>query len=175
MPAIKPVPYRTLAKILKSEGFTLHRQRGDHPFCRKPEVKRPLVIPMYCAVPVFVIENLLRTAGMARERYFSPLGKVLLTDRADLPTARKRAALTLSSSQDTRISPYRIRMAASRGSSAIGFHERVIRAERRNAHKPPTMSEYILSQPSSCPNNRDHPSRQQRYSLLAPSGPRHRQ
>ena len=30
MPAIKPVPYQTLAKIFESEGFTLHRKRGDH-------------------------------------------------------------------------------------------------------------------------------------------------
>ena len=73
MPAIEPVPYRTLAKIFESEGFTLHRQRGDHLIYSKPEVKRPLVIPMYSAVPVFIIKNLLRTAGMARERYFSLL------------------------------------------------------------------------------------------------------
>ena len=73
MPAIEPVPYRTLAKIFESEGFTLHHQRGDHPIDSKPEVKRPLVIPMYSAVPVFIVKNLLRTAGMARERYFSLL------------------------------------------------------------------------------------------------------
>ena len=73
MPAIKPVPYQTLAKIFQSEGFTLHRKRGDHLIYSKPQVKRPLVIPMYSAVPVFIIKNLLRTAGMTRERYFSLL------------------------------------------------------------------------------------------------------
>jgi hypothetical protein len=31
------------------------------------------VIPKYAAVPVFVIKNNLRTAGMSRERYFELL------------------------------------------------------------------------------------------------------
>jgi len=31
------------------------------------------VIPMYRAVPVFIIKNLLRTAGMNRDRYFELL------------------------------------------------------------------------------------------------------
>jgi hypothetical protein len=35
----------------------------------KAGIKRPLVIPMYHAVPVFIIKNLLRTAAMTRERY----------------------------------------------------------------------------------------------------------
>lgn len=39
----------------------------------KNGVSRPLVIPHYEAVPVFIIKNLLRTAGMSRERYFEIL------------------------------------------------------------------------------------------------------
>jgi hypothetical protein len=35
----------------------------------KPVVLRPIVIPRYAAVPVFIIRNNLRTAGMTRERY----------------------------------------------------------------------------------------------------------
>ena len=34
---------------------------------------RPLVIPKYAAVPVFIIKNNLRAAGMSRERYFELL------------------------------------------------------------------------------------------------------
>ena len=71
MPAIKPVPYQTLAKIFESEGFTLHRQRGDHPIYSKPEVKRPLVIPMYSAVPVFIIKPACLT-GFRREESETP-------------------------------------------------------------------------------------------------------
>jgi predicted RNA binding protein YcfA (HicA-like mRNA interferase family) len=76
MPAIKPVPYQRLARIFEQDGFTFDRQRGDNLIYTKPEIKRPLVIPMYNAVPMFIIKNLLRTAGMARERYLSLLRQV---------------------------------------------------------------------------------------------------
>ena len=36
--------------------------------------KATLVIPKYAAIPVFIIKNNLRTAGMTRERYFELLG-----------------------------------------------------------------------------------------------------
>jgi len=36
-------------------------------------VLRPVVIPKYSSVPVFIIKNNLRTAGISRERYFELL------------------------------------------------------------------------------------------------------
>jgi hypothetical protein len=39
-------------------------------FTPKLGVKWPLVISIYPEVPVFIIKNLLRAAGMSRERYF---------------------------------------------------------------------------------------------------------
>ena len=36
---------------------------------------RPVVVPKYNAVPVFIIKNCLRTAGISRERYFQLLGQ----------------------------------------------------------------------------------------------------
>ena len=39
----------------------------------KPGSPRPVVIPKYRAVPIFVIKNNLRTAGISRERYFQLL------------------------------------------------------------------------------------------------------
>jgi hypothetical protein len=41
----------------------------------KRGVMRPVVIPKYAAVPVFIIKNNLRTAGITRDRYFEPLSK----------------------------------------------------------------------------------------------------
>ena len=76
MPAIKPVGSQTLAKLFEQDGFTLNRRRGDDLIYTKPEIKRPLVIPTYNAVPLFIIKNRLRTAGMTRERYFSLLEKL---------------------------------------------------------------------------------------------------
>ena len=74
MPQIVPVPYQTLIKVFEKEGFTFARQSGDHLIYTKPGVKRPLVIPAYKAVPVFIIKNLIRTSGMSREQYFELLG-----------------------------------------------------------------------------------------------------
>jgi predicted RNA binding protein YcfA (HicA-like mRNA interferase family) len=73
MPALRSAHYRTLVKVFEQDGFAFNRQRGDHLIYTKPGVKRPLVIPTYQEVPVFIIKNLLRTAGMTRERYFDLL------------------------------------------------------------------------------------------------------
>jgi predicted RNA binding protein YcfA (HicA-like mRNA interferase family) len=70
VPQIVPVPYQTRIKVFQKDGFAFARMAGDHHICTKSGVKRPLVIPAYRAVPVFIIKNLLRTAGMSRERYF---------------------------------------------------------------------------------------------------------
>jgi len=47
MPPLRPLDYRTLAKVFEQDGFAFNRQRGDHLIYTKPGVKRPLVIPMY--------------------------------------------------------------------------------------------------------------------------------
>jgi predicted RNA binding protein YcfA (HicA-like mRNA interferase family) len=73
MPALRPVPYSTLVTVFELDGFVFDRQHGDHLIYIKPGVIRPLVIPAYHEVPVFIIKNLLRTAAMSRERYFELL------------------------------------------------------------------------------------------------------
>jgi predicted RNA binding protein YcfA (HicA-like mRNA interferase family) len=73
MPALRPVHYSTLIAVFEKEGFTFNRQRGDHLIYTKPGVARPLVIPVYSQVPVFIIKNLLRSAGISRERYLEVL------------------------------------------------------------------------------------------------------
>ena len=57
-------------------GFRCVRIEGDHFVYTKEGVPRPVVIPNWRAVPVFVIKNNLRTAGITREKYFSLLEKV---------------------------------------------------------------------------------------------------
>jgi len=76
MPALQPVPYQALVRVFEQDGFRLSRQAGDHLIYTKLGIKRPLVIPAYRSVPVFIIRNLLRTSGMTRERYFSLLGQI---------------------------------------------------------------------------------------------------
>lgn len=73
MAAIRPVHFQRLIHVFEQDGFRFDRQEGDHLIYVKAGVRRPLVIPMYRAVPVFVIKNLLRTSSMPRQRYFDLL------------------------------------------------------------------------------------------------------
>ena len=73
MPRITPVPYQRLCHAFELAGFTLVRQAGDHRVYTKPGIARPIIIPCYRAVPVFIIMNNLRTAGISRKEYFSLL------------------------------------------------------------------------------------------------------
>jgi predicted RNA binding protein YcfA (HicA-like mRNA interferase family) len=52
MPSLRPTDCQTLIKVFAQDGFTFNRQRGDHLIYTKPGIKRPLVIPVYKAVPV---------------------------------------------------------------------------------------------------------------------------
>ena len=75
MPKIRPIKYKKLAKVFEAYGFRFVRQRGDHLVYVKSGVKRPVIIPMYDDVPVFIILNNLRSAGLTREDYFRLLEK----------------------------------------------------------------------------------------------------
>ena len=75
MPKLSPVSYKELVKVFEAEGFRYIRTEGDHMVFTKPGVIRPVVIPKYAAVPVFIIKNNLRTGGISRDRYFELLGQ----------------------------------------------------------------------------------------------------
>lgn len=76
MPRLTPVSAHQLARLFEKDGWQYSRTKGDHLIYTKPGAIRPLVIPKYDEVPVFIIKNLLRTAGMSRERYFELLRTV---------------------------------------------------------------------------------------------------
>ena len=70
MPKFAPVDWRTLERIFLAAGFRFARQEGSHRSYLKPGVVRPVVIPTYTEVPVFIIRNNLKTAGISRDDYF---------------------------------------------------------------------------------------------------------
>jgi len=73
MPKLRPVSHKKLTKVFEAEGFRCVRIEGDHMIFTKPGVPRPIVIPRYASIPVFIIKNNLKTAGISRERYFELL------------------------------------------------------------------------------------------------------
>ncbi len=73
---IVPISASKLRKIFEKAGFKCVRIKGDHYVYTKQGVMRPVVIPDWPEVPVFIIKNNIRTAGISRERYFQLLEKV---------------------------------------------------------------------------------------------------
>jgi predicted RNA binding protein YcfA (HicA-like mRNA interferase family) len=75
MPALRPVSFSKLVRVFELDGWTHHRTSGDHLVLVKAGYKRPVVIPKWDEVPIFIIQNNLRTAGMSRERYVDLLAQ----------------------------------------------------------------------------------------------------
>jgi predicted RNA binding protein YcfA (HicA-like mRNA interferase family) len=65
-----------VVRILEHEGFALARERGDHMVFTKTGIERPVVVPRYDPLPVFIIKNVLRTARIYCELYLGLLEQV---------------------------------------------------------------------------------------------------
>jgi predicted RNA binding protein YcfA (HicA-like mRNA interferase family) len=76
MPKIVPIPANRLRKLFEKAGFKCVRSEGDHFVYTKQGISRPVVIPDWPEVPVFIIKNNLRTANMSRDEYFELLDKI---------------------------------------------------------------------------------------------------
>lgn len=76
MPRLTPIPAWKLKKIMEKAGFVCVRTEGDHFVYVINGIQRPVVIPDWNEVPVFLIKNNLRTAGISREEYFTLLDQV---------------------------------------------------------------------------------------------------
>ena len=66
---IKPTHYQVQVKIFEMAGCVYARTKGDHFIYQYPGAIRPVVIPKYKEVPVFVIKNNMRVIGMSRVEY----------------------------------------------------------------------------------------------------------
>ena len=76
MARITPIHWQKLLKIFQAEGCVVVGKTGDHLELKKEGAKRRIVIPKYKDIPVFIIENNLKTAGISRSRYFELLNKL---------------------------------------------------------------------------------------------------
>ena len=76
MPRFIPEHWLTVEAVFLAAGFRFVRQQGSHRSYVKPGVARPVVIPAYKEVPVFIIRTNLKTAGLSRDDYFALLATV---------------------------------------------------------------------------------------------------
>jgi predicted RNA binding protein YcfA (HicA-like mRNA interferase family) len=73
---IKATTYQIQVRVFEAAGCIYVRTQGDHLIYHYPGAKRPVVIPKYKEVPVFIIKNNLKVIGMSAERYISILERV---------------------------------------------------------------------------------------------------
>ena len=76
MPRITPVDWKTLLRVFELYGCEYKRKKGSHHILICPGAKRAVVIPEYNEIDVEIIKNNMRTAGMAREKYFDLLQQI---------------------------------------------------------------------------------------------------
>ncbi len=74
--AIKTTSYKVQVKIFEAAGCSYVRTQGDHLVYHYPGAIRPIVIPKYKEVPVFIIKNNMKIIGMSREKYLSLLESI---------------------------------------------------------------------------------------------------
>ncbi len=75
MPRLVPVDWKTLECVFLRAGFQFENQEGSHRVYRRKGTPRAVVIPAYREIPVFIIQNNLKTAGITREDYFRLLAE----------------------------------------------------------------------------------------------------
>ena len=73
---IKPTTYQVQVRIVEAAGCVYVPTQGDHLIYHYPGAKRPVVIPKYKEIPVFLIRNNMKVIGMSVEEYISILNKV---------------------------------------------------------------------------------------------------
>ncbi|PIR59198.1 MAG: hypothetical protein COU69_01275 [Candidatus Pacebacteria bacterium CG10_big_fil_rev_8_21_14_0_10_56_10] len=76
MPKISRVKWQTFEKFLLHVGCVLKKQRGSHRVYWRADLNRPIVLPKYKELPVFVIRNNLRTLGISHNEYLEMLNQI---------------------------------------------------------------------------------------------------
>jgi predicted RNA binding protein YcfA (HicA-like mRNA interferase family) len=76
MPKLTVEHWRTVEAVFLAAGYRFARQVGSHRHYVKAGSARPVTIPAYREVPVHIIQNNLKTAGISRDGYFEILAKV---------------------------------------------------------------------------------------------------
>ena len=69
MSRLAPIHWKILEKFFLAKGFRFARQSGSHRSYIKEGISRPVIIPTYTEVPISIIKNNLKTAGITREEY----------------------------------------------------------------------------------------------------------
>ena len=76
MSKLVPVSWKEFEKFLLFSGCKFQRQKGDHRVYWRSGLNRPVILPTYKSLPIFIIRNNLRTLGISVDQYLQILKKV---------------------------------------------------------------------------------------------------
>lgn len=76
MPRITPIPWKKFEKFLLFLGCEFVRQESSHRVYNKAGLARPIIVPAYKSLPVFIIKNNLRVLGVDQKIYLEILNKI---------------------------------------------------------------------------------------------------
>jgi len=76
MPQLTTVHWKEFEKFLFYVGCKFKRQKGDHRIYWRVGLNRPIVLPTYKNLPIFIIRNNLRTLNMTVEEYLEIIKKL---------------------------------------------------------------------------------------------------
>ena len=71
-----PISWKKFDAFLVKVGCQFIREKGDHRIYRRADLQRPLVVPRYSAIPMFIIRNNLRVLGIDVESYLEMIEKI---------------------------------------------------------------------------------------------------
>lgn len=69
MPRLTPIHWRKFEQFLLTVGCQFMRQEGSHRIYSKSGLARPVVLPEYRELPIFIIKNNLKILGIAVSHY----------------------------------------------------------------------------------------------------------
>ena len=73
MGRIVPIPWKQFERFLLRVECVLIRQEGSHRVYWKNDLKRPIILPTYKKLPIFIIKNNLKLLNMTNEQYLNIL------------------------------------------------------------------------------------------------------
>ena len=76
MARLTPISWKDFEKFILFLGCKFKHQKGSHRVYTRSGLKRPLVVPVYDEIPMFVIRNNLRILGMTTEEYLEILKRL---------------------------------------------------------------------------------------------------
>ena len=75
MPYLRSHSWKEAVAAFEKAGFEVMRITGDHIVMWGPDAMRPVIIPKVKALPAFIVQNNLRTAGITKKKYRELLAK----------------------------------------------------------------------------------------------------